>query len=241
MGAALRGGRRQKVFLMTKTDGHTKEACAAQLEQSLRRLGTDYLDLVQIHEVIRPTDPDRVFAPGGAVEALVEAKRAGKVRFLGFTGHKSPAIHLAMLQKADAMGFAFDTVQMPLNALDHHYESFERAVLPVLVEKDVGVIGMKPLAAGELPKSGAATATECLHYAMSLATSVVVTGCDSMDALEQGLAAATSFAPMSKETVAALLHRTAPLAQAGALEKFKTTGQFDGTEQNPRWLTTSRV
>jgi len=241
MGKALAGGRRQKVFLMTKTDGHTKEACAAQIDQSLRRLATDYIDLVQIHEVIRPTDPDKVFAPGGAVEALVEAKKAGKIRFLGFTGHKSPDIHLAMLKKADEMGFAFDTAQMPLNVFDHHFESFEKKVLPVLVQKNMGVLGMKPLAAGAILKTGVVNATQCLHYAMNLQTSVVITGCDSMGVLEQALAAAYSFKPLPEDQLASLLQSTAALAQGGKHERFKTSQDFDGTEQNPHWLTTSEV
>lgn len=241
MGKALTGSRREKVFLMTKTDGHTKEACAAQLDQCLERLGTDHIDLVQIHEVIRPTDPDRIFSPGGAALALEEAKKAGKIRFIGFTGHKSPDIHLAMLAKAREAGFAFDAVQMPLNALDHHHESFERKVLPLLVQEGIGVLGMKPLAAGELPKTGAVTAAECLRYAMSLPTSVVITGCDSMNVLEQALAAARGFSPMTEEERADLLRRTAPLAVGGKLERFKSTGDFDGTEQNPRWLTTAEV
>ena len=163
VGKALKDGYRQKAFVMTKLDGRTKRAAAEQLEQSLQRLGVDTIDLVQIHEVIRPTDPARCFAAGGCIEALVEAKKAGKVRFIGFTGHKDPSIHLAMLKAADDHGFAFDTVQMPLNVMDAHYRSFEKMVLPVLVQKGIGVLGMKSMGAGLILDSKAVTAVECLQ------------------------------------------------------------------------------
>src|SRR5919204_1384338 len=180
MGTALRDGYRERVFLMTKIDGRTAAAAAAQIDQCLQRLQTDRIDLLQIHEVIRPDDPDRVFAPGGAMEALIAARQAGKIRYIGFTGHKDPEIHLKML----GMGFGWDAVQLPLNCVDPHHRSFEAKVLPVLVERGIGVLGMKPLAAGEAVRSGVATAEECLRYAMSLPTSVVITGCDSLAIVE---------------------------------------------------------
>ncbi|WXB00361.1 aldo/keto reductase [Pendulispora brunnea] len=241
MGKALRDGYRDKAFLMTKLDGRTKQSAQEQLEQSLRRLGTDRIDLVQIHEVIRDSDPDRCFAAGGCVEALVEAKKAGKIRFIGFTGHKHPNIHLAMLRAADTHGFAFDTVQMPLNVMDAHFRSFEHNVLPVLVEKRIGVLGMKSMGSGILLESKTVTPVECLHYAMNLPTSVVITGCDSMGVLEQAISAAISFKPMDKAEVAALLEKTRAAAAEGKYEKFKTSEQFDGTVKNPKWLETATI
>jgi predicted aldo/keto reductase-like oxidoreductase len=242
MGKALRGGRRQKAFLMTKLDGRTAKAAAGQLEQSLRRLQTDVIDLVQIHEVIRDDDPERCFAAGGAIEALVQAQKDGKVRFIGFTGHKDPRIHLHMIEVAKGHGFHFDAVQMPLNVLDAHYRSFEREVLPVALSEGIGVLGMKSMGAGLVLESGAASALECLRYAMSVAgVSVTITGCDSMGVLEQALWLGTTFQPMEQKERAELLARTAPAAQGGKWEKFKTTGQFDGTDQNPRWLTSAQL
>jgi len=236
MGKALKDGYRDKAFVMTKLDGRTKKAAADQLDQSLKRLGVDRIDLVQIHEVIRPTDPDRAFAAGGCIEALVEAKKAGKLRFIGFTGHKDPDIHLAMLKAADDHQFAFDTVQMPLNVMDAHYRSFEKMVLPVLVKKGIGVLGMKSMGSGIILESKAVTAVECLHYAMNLPTSVVIAGCDTMGILDQALAAALSFKPLEPSQVNALLDRTKEFAKDGRFERFKTSAQFDGTQKNPHWL-----
>ena len=236
MGRALAGGYRDRVVLMTKIDGRTKGAAAQQLEQSLRRLRTDVIDLVQIHEVIRFEDPARCFAEGGAIEALIEARTAGKLRHIGFTGHKDPSIHLAMLEAADAHGFAFDTVQMPLNVLDAHFRSFEKKVLPVLVAKGIAVLGMKPLAAGKLPQKGGVTAAECLRYALSLPTSVVITGIDSMQVLDQAVETASAFTPLGGEEMAALLERTRPAAAEGALERYKSSGDHDGTVKQPHWL-----
>ena len=236
MGKALADGYRDKAFVMTKIDGRTKRAAAEQLEQSLRRLRTERIDLVQIHEVIRDSDPLRCFAEGGAIEALVDARRAGKLRFIGFTGHKDPSIHLAMLEAADAHGFAFDAVQMPLNVLDAHFRSFEQRVLPVLVRKGIGVLGMKPMAAGKLLATKAVTAIECLHYAMSLPTSVVITGCESMATVEQAIDAAVTSKPMPPAERTALLERTRELAKSGRLERFKTSQDFDGTTWHPEWL-----
>lgn len=237
MGIALRDGYRERVFLMTKIDGHTAEAAAAQIDQCLRRLQTDRIDLIQVHEVIRPDDPEKVFAPGGTMEALLAAKRAGKLRYIGFTGHKDPDIHLKMLDAWDG----WDTVQMPLNCVDRHHRSFEERVLPVLVERQIGVLGMKPLAAGDAVKSGAATAEECLRYAMSLPTSVVITGCDSLPIAEQAIRAWRDFTPMSPEEMDALRARTAAHADGGKLEGYKVSDRFDGTIKNPHWLTTATV
>ncbi len=236
MGKALRNGYRQKAFLMTKIDGRTRKAAADQIEESLRRLQTDRIDLLQFHEVIRDTDPDLIFAVGGGMEAALEAKKQGKVRYIGFTGHKSPDIHLKMLKTASAHQFSFDTVQMPLNVMDAHYESFEKRVLPVLVKENIGVLGMKSMGDKIILKSNTATPVECLHYAMNLPTSVVITGCDSLKILQQALEAARSFQPMSQGQVASLLAKTAPAAGKGEYERYKTTHDFDGTYQNPQWL-----
>ncbi len=241
LGKALAGGRRAKAFVMTKLDGRTRKSAAGQLEQSLERLQTDVIDLVQIHEVIRPSDPDRCFAKGGCIEALLEARQAGKLRYIGFTGHKDPSIHLAMLARAEQAGFVFDSVQMPLNAMDAHFRSFEQAVLPKLVEKKIGVLGMKSLGAGELLRPRVAGARELLRYSLSLPTSVVITGCDSMGVLEQALDVALHFKPLGAEERRELLARTAPAAASGKWEGFKTTGTFDGTNQNPHWLEEARL
>jgi predicted aldo/keto reductase-like oxidoreductase len=236
MGKALRDGYRGKAFLMTKIDGRTKIAAAAQLNESLRRLQTDRIDLLQFHEVIRDSDPDRVFAQGGGMEAVLEAQKAGKVRFIGFTGHKSPDIHLKMLATASKHGFKFDAVQMPLNVMDAHFNSFEKRVLPVLTENGIGVLGMKSMGDHFILDSKTVTATECLYYSMNLPTSVVITGCDSMPILEQALHAARSFQPMDTSQVAALLAKTSKAAEAGQFELYKTSHQFDGTYANPQWL-----
>ncbi|HEX5417330.1 MAG TPA: aldo/keto reductase [Chloroflexota bacterium] len=237
MGNALRDGYRQKVFLMTKIDAHRAGAASQQIDQCLQRLQTDVIDLIQIHEVIRPDDPEKVFAPGGTMEALLAARQAGKLRYIGFTGHKDPAIHLKML---DA-GFAWDTVQLPLNCLDTHHRSFEALVLPVLVERRIGVLGMKPIASGAAVRDGAATAEECLRYALSLPTSVVITGCDSLPIAEQAIRVWQNFTSMTPAEMDALRARTAAPNRAGVLEGYKTTDRFDGTAHNPHWLTTASV
>jgi predicted aldo/keto reductase-like oxidoreductase len=236
MGNALGDGYRQKAFLMSKIDGRTKAAASSQINESLRRLQTDRIDLLQFHEVIRDTDPDRIFAEGGGMEAVLEAQKAGKIRFIGFTGHKSPDIHLKMLDTAAKRGFQFDAVQMPLNVMDAHFNSFEKKVLPVLVRNGIGVLGMKPMGDHIILESKTATAVECLHYAMNLPTSVVITGCDSLAILQQALQAARSFQPMNSSAVAALLAKTAKAAEAGQFELYKTSHRFDGTYANPQWL-----
>ena len=236
MGKALREGYRSKVFLMTKIDGRDKKTAAKQIDESLRRLQTDNIDLLQFHEIIRMSDPARIFAPGGAMEAVLEAKKVGKVRHIGFTGHKSPNVHLEMLQMALDNGFIFDAVQMPLNIMDAHYDSFEKMVLPVLLENNIGVLGMKPMGGGLFLRSNVVTAVECLHYAMSLPISVVITGCDSLAILQQALEAVRSFSPMSEEQRSALLARTAKAAYGGEYELYKTDTIFDATSLNPHWL-----
>jgi predicted aldo/keto reductase-like oxidoreductase len=236
MGKALQDGYRDKVFLMSKIDGRSKKAAARQLDESLRRLRTDRIDLVQHHEILRYEDPHRVFDEEGANAALLEARRAGKIRYIGFTGHKDPHIHLYMLAVADEKGFNFDTVQMPLNVMDAHYRSFGKLVLPVLVERQIGVLGMKPIANGIILRSRTVSAVECLQYALNLPTSVVITGCDSMEILDQAIETARSFRPLSQAEVEALLARTAKAASKGEFELFKTTSIFDSTSYHPDWL-----
>jgi len=238
MGKALaQSGYRKKAFVMTKLDGRTKEAATAQLNTSLKRLQTDHIDLIQHHEVIRFDDPDRIFAKGGSMEALLEAKKAGKVRYIGFTGHKDPRIHLYMLSKAQEHGIHFDTVQLPLNVMDAHFRSFAHLVLPLLVEQKIGVLGMKTMGDKIILKSGAPiTPIECLHYAMNLPTSTVITGIDSEKILDQAFEAAKSFKPMDVDQVVALLAKSKPYAGDGEYELFKTSQHFDSTIKHPDWL-----
>ena len=236
VGKALRDGYRQRAFLMTKVDGRTKEAAAQQIEESLRRLQTDHIDLLQHHEVIRFEDPDRIFAAGGAMEAFLEAKKAGKVRYIGFTGHKDPHIHLYMLKVAQEHDFRFDTVQMPLNVMDAHFRSFAKLVVPQAARQNIGILGMKSMGDSVILKSGAVTPVECLHYAMNLPVAVVITGIDSQHVLDQAIQAAGSFQPMSAKQVAALTAKTAKAAAGGAFELFKTTAHFDSTAKHPEWL-----
>ena len=235
MGQALRDGYRRRAFLMTKIDGRDKVTAAKQIDESLQRLQTDHLDLLQIHEVIRMDDPERVFAADGAIHAAMDAKKAGKTRFIGFTGHKSPDIHLHMIEVAQQHGFSFDTVQMPLNVMDVHSNSFEKKVIPVAQSEGMGILGMKPLGGGMILQSHTVTPTECLQYAMNLPVSVVITGCDKMEYLQQALNAAKTFHPMSQTEVATLLAKTAKYRNA-EFEKYKSSTTFDGTHQNPQWL-----
>jgi predicted aldo/keto reductase-like oxidoreductase len=236
MGKALRDGYRQKVFLMTKIDGRTKEAATKQIDDSLRRLQTDHLDLLQHHEIIRLEDPDRIFAKGGAMEAVVAAQKAGKVRFIGFTGHKDPLVHLRMLEVAKEHDFNFDAAQMPLNVMDAHFRSFGQRVVPVLLREGVGVLGMKSMGDSFILKSKTVTPKDCLRYALSLPTSTVITGIDSMEILAQALDVVKTFQPMTAEQTAELLARTAKAAAHGEFEPFKTGNGFDGTGQHPQWL-----
>lgn len=236
MGKALKDGYRDKVFLMTKIDGRTKAAAAKQIDESLQRLQTDRIDLLQHHEVIRLEDPDRIFAPGGAMEAVVAAQQAGKIRYIGFTGHKDPIVHLRMLKVAADNNFRFDAVQMPLNVMDAHFRSFESDVLPILVRENIGVLGMKSMGDQIILKSNVVKPIECLHYAMNLPTATVITGMERMEILEQALEAARTFQPLTQAQVQALLDRTAPVAAKGQYELYKTSQQFDGTAKNPEWL-----
>jgi aryl-alcohol dehydrogenase-like predicted oxidoreductase len=236
MGKALRDGYRQKVLLMTKIDGRSYAEAMRQLDQSLERLRTDCIDLVQHHEILRYDDPHRIFDEEGANRALVDGQRAGKIRYIGFTGHKDPHIHLYMLDVAREHGFLFDTVQMPLNVMDAHYRSFAKLVLPELVKQGTGVLGMKPMANGIILKSKTVSPIECLRYALNLPTSVVITGVDSMEILDQACEAARTFRPLSDPELTALLSKTAKAAARGEFEPFKTSSIFDGTAQNPAWL-----
>jgi len=236
MGKALKDGYRQKVFLMTKIDGRTKEVAARQIDTCLERLQTDCIDLLQHHEVIRFDDPDRIFAKGGANEAVLEAKKAGKIRFIGFTGHKDPHIHLYMLKVAKDHGFRFDTVQMPLNVMDAHFRSFGQLVLPELVKQKIGVLGMKSMGDSVILKSKVVTPIECLHYAMSLPTSVVITGMDKPERIDQAFEAVKTFEPLSRQQIGRLLPKTKKVALAGKYELFKTSSHFDSTAKHPDWL-----
>jgi predicted aldo/keto reductase-like oxidoreductase len=236
MGKALQDGYRQKVFLMTKIDGQDRKTAEKQIHESLSRLQTDRIDLLQFHEIIREADPDRIFAPGGAIEAVIKAHEAGKVHFIGFTGHKSPAIHLKMIETAFQHQFFFDAVQMPLNIMDAHFSSFQKIVLPVLQKNDIGVLGMKPFGDRFILESQTVSPVECLHYAMNLPLHVIITGCDSIPILEQALKAARSFRPLSEEERSALLAKTARAGAGGKYELYKTSDHFDATDHNPQWL-----
>ena len=229
MGEALRDGYRERAFLMTKDCAHDRIAkhSMVKLEQSLKRLQTDYLDLWQLHEVVWEADPDKIFAPGGSAEAMLKAKEQGKTRYIGFTGHKSPSIHRRMLSQ----GFPWDAVMMPLNALDAHYDSFEREILPICQEQGIAVIGMKSFADGNIFKAGTGiTAQEALHYALSLPVASFVSGMDTMEVLEQNLAVARDFVPMTEEERAAVLAKTAPKAEGAEFEPYKSTRQFEAIE-----------
>jgi aryl-alcohol dehydrogenase-like predicted oxidoreductase len=236
MGQALRDGYREKVFLMTKIDGRTSKAYNEQLEQSMGRLRADVIDLVQFHEVIRMEDPDRIFAPGGAMEAAVSARQAGKIRYIGFTGHKDPAVHLRMLEIAGRHGFHFDTVQMPVNVMDAHFRSFTKEVLPVATKQGIGVLAMKTFGDHFILDSKTVDPIEALHYGLTQPVSVVITGIDSMQILDQATSAVKTFKPLSEQQVASILDRTRIAANSGQFELFKTSTHFDGTAQNPKWL-----
>lgn len=233
MGKALRDGYRKRAFLMTKYNGRTRAAAAQQIDDSLKRLQTDHIDLIQFHENIRMTDADKYFGAGGAHEAVMAAKQAGKVRYVGFTGHKDPSIHLHMLDMAAKNGFHFDSCQMPLNVLDYHFRSFAHQVVPRLVAEKTAVLGMKPLASGLIFKLNNVDAVECLHYALNLPTSVVMNGCDSPERLNQAFQAMKTFKPLTAEQVEALTAKTRQAALSGSIERFKISEDFDGTAHNP--------
>ena len=236
MGQALRDGYRSKVFLMTKMDGRTKDSYNKQLEQSLGRLQTDTIDLVQFHEVIRMEDPDRIFAPNGAIEAAVAAKQAGKIRYIGFTGHKDPAVHLRMLETAQKHSFHFDTIQMPINVMDAHFRSFTREIIPVALKQGIGILAMKTFGDHHILDSKTVEPIEALHYGLTQPVSVVITGIDSPTILDQALTAARTFKPLTEAQQTTLLSRTREAALEGKFELFKTSAQYDGTAANPKWL-----
>ncbi len=234
MGKALRDGYRPRVFLMTKFNGRTRAKTAEQIDTSLKRLQVDHIDLIQFHENIRMSDPDHYFGPNGAHEAVMAAKKAGKIRYVGFTGHKDPKVHLYMLEVAAKNNFHFDACQMPLNVLDYHFRSFAHEVLPKLVEQKIAVLGMKPMAADQIFKTDTGlTGIECLHYALNLPTSVVITGCETPERVEQAVKAAKTFKPMTQAEVAELVDKTKAVAMSGRFEPFKTTERFDGTTHDP--------
>ncbi len=236
MGKALRDGYRQKTFLMTKVDGRTKEAAAKQIEESLRRLQTDHVDLLQFHEVIRMEDADRIFNDDGAVHAFLDAKKAGKIRYIGFTGHKDPAVHLRTLDVAQKHGFQFDTIMFPNNVMDAHFRSFGQEVLPVAMKQNLGILCMKPLGSGMILKSGTVSAVDCLHFVLNQPVSVCINGCEKMSDLDQAFEAVKTFRPMNNQQVSALLAKTKEAAVGGKYELFKTSNRFDSTAKNPTWL-----
>jgi uncharacterized protein len=234
--ALAQGGYRQKAFVMTKIDGRTKEVAANQIDDSLKRLKVDHIDLVQHHEVIRYDDPDRIFNEGGSMEAVVAAKQAGKIRFIGFTGHKDPHIHLYMMEVAQKHGFHFDTVQMPINIMDAHFRSFSQLVVPQAVKQQIGILGMKCFGSGVILKSGVVEPLDCLHYSLNLPISVLITGINTTELLKQAFAAVKSFQPMDETSVATLISKTRDAALNGKYELFKTTAHFDTTARHPDWL-----
>ncbi len=237
VGKALsQGGYRQKAFVMTKLDGRTKEVAANQIDTSLKRLKVDHIDLLQHHEILRYDDPDRIFNEGGAMEAVVAAKQAGKVRFIGFTGHKNPHIHLQMLDVAKQHGFHFDTVQMPINILDAHFRSFAQLVVPRALEEKIGVLGMKCFGDNIILKSGAVEPMDCLRYSLNVPVSVLITGINNKMLLDQAFAAVKQMKPMDEGEVAQLIAKTEEAAMSGKYELFKTTAHFDTTARHPDWL-----
>ena len=236
MGQALRDGYRQKVFLMTKIDGRDKNTAARQIEQSLGNLQTDVIDLLQFHEVIRLDDPDVIFAPGGAIEAVQEAKQAGKIRYIGFTGHKDPSVHLRMFETADKHAFHFDTVQMPINVMDAHFRSFLHGVAPVALEHGTAILAMKTFGDHFILESKTVTPMEALHFGLNSPASVVITGIDSPAILDQAFQAVQTFRPMDQQQTEAILAKTKEAALTGRFELFKTSPHFDGTARNPSWL-----
>jgi aryl-alcohol dehydrogenase-like predicted oxidoreductase len=226
LGRGLKG-RRDKVFLMTKvcTHGRGADLALQMLEESLRRLQTDHLDLWQVHGVVFDNDPELAYRKGGVLEALDKAKQQGKTRFVGFTGHKSPDVHLEMIRR----GYPFDAVQMPLNVLDGSFRSFEQKVLPELNKRGIAALGMKPMnGQARAIKNGVLTAEEMLRYAMSLPVATTISGMDSEAILDQNLAIASNFTPMTAEERRALEDRCLMWSADGPLERFKTTTMYDG-------------
>jgi len=222
MGQALKDGYRQKAFLMTKLDARTAEEYNKHL--------------VQFHEILRFEDPDRIFADNGAIHAAMAARKAGKIRYIGFTGHKDPQIHLRMFEVAAQHGFHFDTVQMPVNAMDAHFRSFTRDVIPVALKAGTGILGMKTFGDGYILRSGTIDPMEALHYGLSQPVSVLITGMDKPEILAQAVTAASTFKPFTHEQTATFLAKTKDAAMTGKFEPFKTSNIFDGTANNPKWL-----
>lgn len=216
MGEALRGGYRERVFLMTKNHGRDAATFARQLDESLKRFHTDRIDLVQFHDIEDEGLPGRILAPGGAIEAALRAREHGKIRFIGFTGHSEPSIHRLMLDR----DFPWDTVQMPVSLLDMHYRSFIRGVLPVLKERGIGAIGMKSLSSGKLLQAGV-SAREAIRFALSRPIDVLVSGMDSLEVLRENLATVRSFEPMGEAEGAELIERVADFGRDGRLERHK--------------------
>jgi predicted aldo/keto reductase-like oxidoreductase len=236
MGQALKDGYRRKAFVMTKLDARTAKEYDKQLEQSMGRLDTDMIDLVQFHEILRFEDPDRIFADDGAIHAAMAARAAGKIRYIGFTGHKDPQIHLRMFEVAAQHGFHFDTVQMPVNAMDAHFRSFTQHVIPVAQKAGTGILGMKTFGDGYILRSGTIDPMEALHYGLSQPVSVLITGIDKPEVLTQALTAASTFKAFTPEQTATFLAKTKDAALTGKFEPFKTSSIFDGTANNPKWL-----
>lgn len=237
MGKALEKGKREKVFLMTKIDGRTKKIASEQINESLKRLKTDRIDLVQHHEILRFEDPHRIFdEKEGAHLAVLDAQKAGKIRFVGFTGHKDPRIHLHFLETADEYGIKLDAAQMPVNVMDWHYRSFSNTVVPELNKRKMGILAMKTMGNGIILKSKTATPIECLHYAMSQPVSVVICGIDSPKILDQAFEAVRTFQDVTEKDIDAILAKTKPEAMRGKYEPFKTSSIFDGTATHPDWI-----
>jgi predicted aldo/keto reductase-like oxidoreductase len=226
MGKALaEGGRRDKVFLMTKVCGRTAKEAQSNLEDSLRRLKTDRIDLWQFHEMVYDNDPDLVFEEGGAIHAGLKALEAGKVRFLGFTGHKDPIIHLKMLSKP----YEWASVQMPLNVMDVHYRSFQKQVLPILLRRNIGVLAMKSLGGtGTIVSKAGVPVEDALRYVLSLPISTLVSGIDSEEVLDQNLKIVREFKPLTGEERARIEQSTLKVAGDGRYELFKSSKVFDG-------------
>jgi predicted aldo/keto reductase-like oxidoreductase len=224
MGKALQEGYRKKAFLMTKHHGRDKKTAIKHLEDSLRRLKVEQIDLWQFHEIIYEDDPKMIFSKNGGIEAAEQARRDGKIRFIGFTGHKDPSLFTQMLKQ----DYEWDAVQMPVNVLDPHFRSFQKEILPVLVERKIGIIAMKTLAGGHLLAPKIVTPQEALTYTWSQPVSTIVSGMDSRELLMANIQTAREFTPMSQEAQAKLLERTRSVASSGEYEPFKTTRKFDG-------------
>jgi aryl-alcohol dehydrogenase-like predicted oxidoreductase len=236
LGKALQDSYRQKVFLMTKIDGRTKAEAARQIDTCLQRLQTECVDLMQFHEVIRIEDPDRIFADGGAFEAMMEAQKAGKIRYIGFTGHKDPYVHLRMLEVARRHNFHFHAVQMPLNVMDAHFRSFTHEVLPVIKREGIAALGMKAFGDHYILDSKTVTPIQALPFCLNLPIAVHITGIDSQQVLDQAFEAVRTFKPLTRGDVSSLLNRTRSAGLEGKYELYKTSTHFDGTQQHPTWI-----